>query len=122
MDRIGENGEFHTRAKFGRWPTSLDSPRQAVPTCESVSYFIPGDMMRTTISLPDSLANLARSEARRRGVSFSAIVRLSLERHLCRPSGDKLPWRGIIADPSYAARDLDRAMTARWPDDVAGDR
>ena len=78
--------------------------------------------MRTTISLPDSLANLARSEARRRGVSFSAIVRLSLERHLCRPAGNRLPWQGIIADSTYAARDLDRAMAARWSEDVAGDR
>lgn len=79
-------------------------------------------MMRTTISIPDSLANLARSEARRRGVSFSALVRLSLERHLRRPAGGRLPWQGIIADSTYAARDLDQAMAARWPDDVAGDR
>ena len=79
-------------------------------------------MMRTTISIPDSLANLARSEARRRGVSFSALVRLSLERHLCRPAGDRLPWQGIVADSTYAARDLDRTMATLWPDDVAGDR
>ena len=77
--------------------------------------------MRTTISIPNGLANLARSEARRRGVSFSAIVRLALERHLCPPTGDRLPWQGIIADSTYAARDVDRAMAVRWPDDVAGD-
>ena len=38
------------------------------------------------------------------------------------PAGDKLPGQGIIADSSYAARDLNRAMEARWPGDVAGDR
>lgn len=35
-------------------------------------------------------------------------------------AADRLPDAGI--DSEYAARDLERAMAARWPDDVAGDR
>lgn len=36
------------------------------------------------------------------------------------PAADRLPDAGI--DPECTARDLERAMAARWPDDVAGDR
>lgn len=73
--------------------------------------------MRTTISLPDELAELTRVEARRRGISFSAIVRESLEHALReRP---KLPWQGVVSDPENAASALDEALVESWADDIA---
>ena len=76
--------------------------------------------MRTTISLPDELAELARVEARRRGISFSAMVRESLENALReRP---KLPWQGIVSDPEFAAKALDEALAETWAEDIAVDR
>lgn len=78
--------------------------------------------MRTTISLPDTLAQLARREARRRGVSLSAVVRESLEASLHKPAGARLPWQGIVRDPKTTARALEAALRESWPDYVAGDR
>ena len=76
--------------------------------------------MRTTISLPDELAELARVEARRRGISLSAVIRESLEDGLRRPLS--LPWQGIVNDPESRARSLDRVLAQSWADDIAGDR
>ncbi|MCY3837866.1 MAG: ribbon-helix-helix domain-containing protein [Gammaproteobacteria bacterium] len=74
--------------------------------------------MRTTISLPDELAELVRVEARRRGISFSAIVRESLENTLREPP--KLPWQGIVSVPELAAHALDGALAESWAEDIAG--
>ncbi|MCE2425658.1 MAG: ribbon-helix-helix protein, CopG family [Pseudomonadales bacterium] len=76
--------------------------------------------MRTTISLPDELAELARVEARRRGISLSAVIRESLQDGLRRPLS--LPWQGIVDDPESPARSLDRVLARSWADDIAGDR
>ena len=74
--------------------------------------------MRTTISLPDDLAELAGVEARRRGISFSAMVRELLENALReRP---KLPWQGIVNEPEHAASALDEALAESWAEDIAG--
>ena len=78
--------------------------------------------MRVTVSLPDDLELLLRSEARRRGVSQSAVVRQSLETSLRKPSGTRLPWQGIVSDGGRAARNVDAVLTDGWTDRVAGDR
>ena len=78
--------------------------------------------MRTTISLPDELAQLARNEARRRSVSLSAVVRESLEKYLRRTPATRLPWQGIIGDPGSSARSLDAVLADTWADTVARDR
>ena len=78
--------------------------------------------MRVTVSLPHDLGLLLRNEARRRGVSLSAVVRQSLETSLGKPSGTRLPWQGIVSDGSRAARNVDAVLTDGWTDRVAGDR
>ena len=75
--------------------------------------------MRTTISLPDELARSARNEARRRGVSLSAVVRESLEARLRKPTGAKLPWQGIVSGPESSARRLDEALAASWAEHIS---
>lgn len=75
--------------------------------------------MRTTISLPDELARTARNEARRRGVSLSAVVRESLETRLRKPIVAKLPWQGIVSDPESSARRLDEALAESWADHIS---
>ena len=79
-------------------------------------------MTRTTISLSDNLAGLARNEARRRGISLSAVIRDSLKTTLLKPQGAKLPWQGIVSDPSIRARDIDDLLTESWSEKIAGDR
>lgn len=78
--------------------------------------------MRTTISLPDDLGRLAKSEARRRGISLSAVVRQSLEMSLRKPPGARLPWQGIVSDGGSAARNVDAVLADGWADRIAGDR
>jgi post-segregation antitoxin (ccd killing protein) len=75
--------------------------------------------MRATISLPDELSELARVEARRRGISFSAVVRESLQDALRKQS--RLPWQGIVNDPQLA-HSMDEKLAATWADDIARNR
>ena len=76
--------------------------------------------MRTTISLPGELAELARVEARRRGISFSAVVRESLEDKLCKQP--RLPWQGIVNDPKLVAQAMNEELAATWADDIVHNR
>ena len=76
--------------------------------------------MRATISLPDELSELARVEARRRGISFSAVVRESLEDTLRKQP--RLPWQGIVNDPELVAQAMDEELAATWADDIARHR
>ena len=76
--------------------------------------------VRATISLPDELSELARVEARRRGISFSAVVRESLEDKLRRQP--QLPWQGIVNDPKLVAEAMDDELAATWADDIARNR
>ena len=78
--------------------------------------------MRTTISLPDHLAQLAKREARRQGISLSAVIQQSLETSLRRPPGARLPWQEIVSDGGSPARNVDGMLAAAWPDRIAGDR
>ncbi len=76
--------------------------------------------MRKTIVLPDELAELASVEAKRRGISFSAVVRESLENELRKRPNP--PWQGIVNDPGLAARTLDDALADSWAEDITGNR
>lgn len=76
--------------------------------------------MRKTIFLPDELAEFASVEAKRRGVSSSALVRESLEHQLRKRRN--LPWQGIVNDPKLAAHTLDEALDDCWAEDLAGNR
>ncbi|MYN66992.1 MAG: hypothetical protein F4X11_18485 [Acidobacteria bacterium] len=78
--------------------------------------------MRITISLPDHLAQLAKREARRQGISLSAVIQRSLEMNLRRPLGARLPWQGIVSDGGRAARNVDAMLADAWPDRIAVDR
>ena len=78
--------------------------------------------MRVTVSLPHDLGLLLRNEARRRGVSLSAVVRQSLETSLRKPAGTRLPWQGIVSDGGIAARNVDAVLTDGWTDRVVADR
>lgn len=77
--------------------------------------------MKTTISLPDTLGQLVLSEARRRGVSVSA-VRGALEQHLRKPVDVRLPWQGVVNDPGTNARMLDEVLSTGWTHDAARSR
>jgi len=80
-------------------------------------------MKRTTVSLPDELAQLLKREAQRRGASISGLVREALAAHLS--SGDmqprRLPFAALGASGEHhTARDLEEILAAEW--DPAGDR
>ncbi len=77
-------------------------------------------MKRTTITLPDELVDLVEHEVRRRGTSFSEVVRWSIRETLIGNGPRRLAFAGICDDPTLpsgaeieealdeAADDLDR--------------
>lgn len=78
-------------------------------------------MQRITISVTDEIASALAREARRRGMSASAIARdaLGTHLHLVIESGGrrKLGIVGIGASEGDAhARDLDRTLAQEWGD------
>ena len=77
--------------------------------------------MRTTISLPNELAQLARNEAGRKGVSFSAVVRESLEKYFLKTPATRLPWQGIVDDSGSIADSLDTELADNWADAIDRD-
>jgi Arc/MetJ-type ribon-helix-helix transcriptional regulator len=82
-------------------------------------------MKRTTVTLPDELAELVDDEARRRRTSVSALVRRLISEGLTgtteRPR--EIPWAGVVDDPTAPpARDLERVLAREWPDDLDRDR
>ncbi|MBI5948707.1 MAG: ribbon-helix-helix protein, CopG family [Chloroflexi bacterium] len=82
-------------------------------------------MKRTTITWPEELADAVGREARRRRVSVSEFVRESVQANIRRVPGKKrrIPWAGIIDDPSLpAAADLDAVLAEHWTEDIARDR
>jgi hypothetical protein len=60
-------------------------------------------MKRATITLSDELAALVQHEVRRRGTSFSEVVRWSLEETLVGKGARELPFAGICDDPELPA-------------------
>jgi predicted transcriptional regulator len=82
-------------------------------------------MKRTTISLPDELAEALDREARRRAVPVSVIARVALLQHLgLGEAGDRrrLPFAAVgRSGHRRTARDMEELLAAEW-DDRAGDR
>jgi hypothetical protein len=82
-------------------------------------------MKRTTITLPDDMAELVALEARRRGSSVSEVVRSLIARGLAGSDEHprEIPWAGLFSDPVMApARDLDAALPGGWADALDRDR
>lgn len=78
-------------------------------------------MNRITISVPDDIAAALAREARRRGLSVSAVARDALGSHLHLVAEPVVKRKlGIIgigaSDGDSNARQLDRALTAEWGD------
>jgi len=82
-------------------------------------------MKRATITLPDDLADLVDSEARRRQTSVSEVIRGFITVGLA-GSPEKpreIPWAGLFNDPGMIpAERLDEALAERWADDIDRDR
>lgn len=78
-------------------------------------------MRRTTITLPDEVADLLSEEARRRRTSVSAVARELLTEGLVGSEAKprEIPWAGIIDDPHVPpARDLEKLLEREWPDAI----
>ncbi len=76
-------------------------------------------MTRTTIALPDDLAQLVTREAKRRGTSVSAIVRHALAEHVGRAPGKArpLPFVGLgRSGRRHTARDAEKILAREWID------
>jgi plasmid stability protein len=80
-------------------------------------------MNRTTLSLPDDLAQALRREAHRRSVSVSAVARDALSEHLGLIGGEsrKLPFAALgHSGCQTTARDMEELLAREWDDDAGG--
>jgi predicted transcriptional regulator len=79
-------------------------------------------MRRTTISLPDDLADALEREARRRSVPASAIARDALSAHLgFGHSGERreLPFAALgHSGQRTTARDMEELLDREWTPDA----
>jgi predicted transcriptional regulator len=74
-------------------------------------------MRRTTISLPEDLAQDIEREARRRRVSLSEVARDALREHLDRRAVGGLPFIGIgRSGTSDTARRAEEILAHEWGD------
>lgn len=76
-------------------------------------------MKRTTLSLPDGLAEALTREARRRSTSASAIARDALAKHLDMvPGGERpLPFAAVgRSGHRTTARDMEDLIAREWDD------
>lgn len=81
-------------------------------------------MQRTTVSLPDDVADALAREARRRNVSASAIARDALVSHLglSKDKPRELPFAAVgRSGQRTTARDMERLIEREW-DEPARDR
>jgi metal-responsive CopG/Arc/MetJ family transcriptional regulator len=81
-------------------------------------------MKRATITLPDDLANLVDSEARRRQTSFSEVVRLYLVQGLVGSTEKprKIAWAGMVDDPEMVpAEQMEGFLREHWVNDIHRD-
>jgi hypothetical protein len=81
-------------------------------------------MRRTTLSLPDDLADALTREARRRSTSASAIARDALARHLhlAPTEARPLPFAAVgRSGHQSTARDMEDLLAREW-DEPARDR
>ncbi len=81
-------------------------------------------MKRTTITLPDAVADLVAREARRRETSVSAVVRQLILDGLTgsQKQPREIPWAAIFDDPGMAGAEIDDRLAERWVDDIDRDR
>jgi predicted transcriptional regulator len=81
-------------------------------------------MRRTTVSLPDELADALEREARRRSSSASAIARDALSVYLgFGPAGERreLPFAALgRSGHSTTARDMEDLLESEWAPDARG--
>ena len=76
-------------------------------------------MRRTTVSLPDDLADAVDRAARRRHVSVSELTRRALVAHLGLAQGERrpVPFANVgSSGHSTAARDLEELLEEEWKD------
>lgn len=72
-------------------------------------------MRRTTISIPEELAQAAEREARRRSSSVSEIAREALAAHLGLTGGAALPFANLGRSGTRdTARRLDELLAEEW--------
>lgn len=74
-------------------------------------------MRRTTVSLPDDLADALAREAHRRSTSASAIARDALERHLHLVPGQarELSFAALgHSGQRTTARDMEKLLVREW--------
>lgn len=82
-------------------------------------------MKRTTITLPDDLAELVDSEARRRQTSVSEVIRAYIVQGMTGSAEKprKIPFAGLFNDPEMTPADrLDEVLAKGWADDIDRDR
>jgi len=80
-------------------------------------------MQRTTLSLPDDLAQALAREAHRRSISASAVAREALSRHLGLTAGEprELPFAALgHSGHRTTARDMEELLSQEWDDDARG--
>jgi plasmid stability protein len=78
-------------------------------------------MKRTTLSLPDDLAQALTREARRQSTSVSAIARDALAKHLHLVPGEARPLPFAALGHSghrTTARDMEDMLAREWDDDA----
>ena len=78
-------------------------------------------MKRTTLSLPEDLAQALEREARRRSTSASSIAREALAAHLHLVPGDARPLPFAALGRSghrTTARDMEQLLEREWNDDA----
>ncbi len=74
-------------------------------------------MKRTTISLPDDLAQDVEREAQRRRVSISEVTRDALREHIERPAASRLSFIGIGRSGRHdTARQAEEILAREWGD------
>lgn len=82
-------------------------------------------MRRTTVTIPDDVAEILAREARRRDTSVSALVREFIEEglDLTQDRPRAIPWAGLFDDAEMVpARHLDDELKRHWADDIDRDR
>ena len=82
-------------------------------------------MKRTTVTLPDELADHLAREARRRETSVSGVVRQLILDGLGGTSERprEIPWAAMVDDPRMVGgEEIEKALAEHWADDIDRDR
>jgi hypothetical protein len=81
-------------------------------------------MKRTTITLPDELAEKVDLEAKRQQTSVSDVVRQLIAQGLPGPrvKPPEIPWAGLFHDPDMVPGSKIEEALGGWADDIDRDR